>query len=170
MPKFEKGKTVTKTAEETAVELDREMSMDAELIGNFITQKVAVAMAEKSRKYEKKIKKLEKGGKDKVSGESTKKNGRRGGGHASKKNKPPKTQTTTKSGPPSKSAYRSAPLRKSILRSPSRGKSQQAGAADSGTPEKWKRKKAARSKSASRSTLRSLKTDNAKSRGRYKKR
>ena len=36
MLKHEKGQTMTKTAEETAVELDKEMSMDAELIGNFI--------------------------------------------------------------------------------------------------------------------------------------
>ena len=46
------------------MELDGEMSMDAELIGKFITQQVAVAMAEKSREYEKKIKKnLRKAGK-----------------------------------------------------------------------------------------------------------
>ena len=44
-------------------------------------------MAEKSREYEKKIKKLEKGGKDKGSGESTTINGTRGGGRASRKNK-----------------------------------------------------------------------------------
>ena len=54
--KLEKGQNVTKTTEETAVELDREMSMDAELIGKFITQQVAAAMADKSKKYEKKIK------------------------------------------------------------------------------------------------------------------
>ena len=47
MSKLEKGQTITKTVEETAVELYGEMSMDAELIGKFITQKVAVAMAEK---------------------------------------------------------------------------------------------------------------------------
>ena len=62
MSKLEKGQTVTKTAEETAVALDREMSMDTDLIGKFITQQVAVAMVEKSREYEKKIKKLDKGG------------------------------------------------------------------------------------------------------------
>ena len=56
MSKLEKGKTITKTAEETAVELDGKMSMDAKLIGKFITQQVAVAMAEKSKEYEKKIK------------------------------------------------------------------------------------------------------------------
>ena len=33
MPKLEKGQNVTKTAEETAMELDCEVSMDAELIG-----------------------------------------------------------------------------------------------------------------------------------------
>ena len=55
MLKLGKGQTVTKTAEETAVALDGEMSMDAKLIGKFITQQVAVAMAEKSREYEKKI-------------------------------------------------------------------------------------------------------------------
>ena len=157
-------------AEETAVALDREMSMDAELIGKFITQQVAVAMAEKSREYEKKIKKLEKGGKDDEKGESTRKNGTRGGGRASRKNEPSKTQPNPNSGPPPKSTSRSAPRRQIILRSPSRGKYQQAGAADSGTPEKGKKKKAARSKSASRSALRTSKTDGAKSRGRSKKR
>ena len=52
-----------------------------------------------------------------------------------------KTQTTTKSGPSQKSASRSAQGRKSILRSPSQGISQQAGAADSGTPEKNNKEK-----------------------------
>ena len=61
-------------------------------------------MSEKSREYEKKINKIEKGGKEKVSGESSRKNGTRGGGRASKKNKKCKTQTTTKSGPPQKYA------------------------------------------------------------------
>ena len=54
--KIEKGQNITKTAEETAVELDRKMSMDVELIGKFITQQVAVAMADKTKQYEKKIK------------------------------------------------------------------------------------------------------------------
>ena len=52
MSKLEKGQTITKTAEDTAVEIDGEMSMDAELIGKFITNQVTVAMAEKSREYE----------------------------------------------------------------------------------------------------------------------
>ena len=56
MSKLEKGQTVTKTAEETAVALDGEMNMDAKLIGKFITQQVAVTMVEKSREYEKKLK------------------------------------------------------------------------------------------------------------------
>ena len=56
MSKLEKRQTITKTAEETAVELDGEMSMDAKLIGKFITQQISVAMAEKSKEYEKKIK------------------------------------------------------------------------------------------------------------------
>ena len=38
------------------MELDGEMSMDAEIIGKFITQQVAVAMADKTKQYEKKIK------------------------------------------------------------------------------------------------------------------
>ena len=56
MSKIEKGQTITKTAEETSVGLDRKMSMNAKLIGKFITQKVAVAMAKKSKEYENKIK------------------------------------------------------------------------------------------------------------------
>ena len=47
--KFEKGQNITKSAEETAVELDGEMSMDANLIGKFITQLVAAAMAKKTK-------------------------------------------------------------------------------------------------------------------------
>ena len=47
------------------MELDGDMSMDPELIGKFITQKFTVAMAEKSREYEKKIKKLRKAEKTK---------------------------------------------------------------------------------------------------------
>ena len=57
--------------EETALELGREVSMEAEIIGKFITQQVAVAMAEKTKQYEKKITKLEKGGRDRVLGESS---------------------------------------------------------------------------------------------------
>ena len=48
------------------------MSMDTELIGKFITQQVSAAMSEKTKQYEKKIKELEKGGKDGVSGEMAK--------------------------------------------------------------------------------------------------
>ena len=66
------------------MELDWETSMDAKLIGKFITQQVAVARADNSKEYEKK--KLEKGGRDRVLGESSQKNGTRGGGRASRKN------------------------------------------------------------------------------------
>ena len=86
------------------MELDREMSMDADLIRKFITQQVAVAMAKKTKQYEKKIKKLKKGGRDRVSGESSSKKGMRGNGRASKKKNISTTQTNTKSRPPQKSA------------------------------------------------------------------
>ena len=118
MSKLEKGQTITKTAEETAVELYGEMSMDAELINKFITQQFAVTMAEKSKEYEMEIIKFEKGGRDRVLGESSPKIGTRDGGRASKKNKPSKTQLTTKSGPPPKSVSWSASHRQSILQSP----------------------------------------------------
>ena len=78
MSKLEKGQNITKTAKETAVELDGEMSMDSKIIGKFITQQVAFTMAKKTKQYENKIKKLEKGGGDRVSGELTTKNGTRG--------------------------------------------------------------------------------------------
>ena len=55
MSKLEKGQNVTKSEEETAVDLDNEMLMDAKLIGKFITQQVAAAMAEKKKQHEKKI-------------------------------------------------------------------------------------------------------------------
>ena len=53
MSKLKKGQNITKSAEETAVELDGEMSMDAELVGKFITQQVAAVMAQKTKQYEK---------------------------------------------------------------------------------------------------------------------
>ena len=56
MSKLEKGQNVTESAEETAVELYGEISMDAKLIGNFITRQVAAAMAKKTKQYVKKIK------------------------------------------------------------------------------------------------------------------
>ena len=58
MSKLKKGQNVTKTAEETAVELDGEMSMDAKITGKFIIQQVAAVMDEKTKQYENKIKKL----------------------------------------------------------------------------------------------------------------
>ena len=73
MSKLKKCQNVNKSAEETAVKLDGKMPMDAKLIGKFITQQVAVAMDEKKKQYEKKIKKLEKGGKDGLLGVSGKK-------------------------------------------------------------------------------------------------
>ena len=133
MSKLEKGKNVAKAAEETAVELDGKMSMDADLIGKYITRQVAVAMAENAKQYEKKIKNIEKCGRDRVSGESSQKNGTRGGGRASKKNRKSATQTNTKSITPQKSASQSAQVRKSILRRPSIGRSQKSGDANSGT-------------------------------------
>ena len=72
MLKLEKGQNVTKYAEETSMELEGEISIDTKLIVKFITQQVAAAMAEKTKQYEKKVKNLEKGGKDRVSGESAK--------------------------------------------------------------------------------------------------
>ena len=47
MSKLKKGQNVNKSAEETAVELDSEMSMGVRLIWKFITQQVAAEMAEK---------------------------------------------------------------------------------------------------------------------------
>ena len=38
MSKLEKGQNVNKSAEETVMEIDGEMSMEAELIGKYITQ------------------------------------------------------------------------------------------------------------------------------------
>ena len=61
MSKLEKGQNITKTAEETAVELYWEMSMDTKHIGKFITQQVAAAMAKKIKQYEKNIKIWRKG-------------------------------------------------------------------------------------------------------------
>ena len=63
MSKLEKGQNVTKSTEETDVELDRESSMDAELIGNFITQQVIGAMAKKTKQYKKREKIWRKVGK-----------------------------------------------------------------------------------------------------------
>ena len=100
MYKLEKGQKSTKTAEETSVELDGEMYMNAKLIGKFITQQVAVAMSKKTKKYEEKIKKHEIGGGDRILGESSPKNGTRGGECSSKRKKTSQTQLTTKSRSP----------------------------------------------------------------------
>ena len=45
--KLEKVRNITKTVEETDVEFDGEISMDAKLIGKFVTQQVAVTKTEK---------------------------------------------------------------------------------------------------------------------------
>ena len=55
MSKPEKGQNVNKSAEETSVEQDGKMSMDAELIGKFTTQQFADAMDKEKNQYEKKI-------------------------------------------------------------------------------------------------------------------
>ena len=51
MSKLEKGQNITKTVEETAVELDREMPMNAKLISKFINQQVATAIAKNTKQY-----------------------------------------------------------------------------------------------------------------------
>ena len=51
MSKLEKDQNITKTVEETAVELDGEMSMNAKLISKFINQQVAAAIAENTKQY-----------------------------------------------------------------------------------------------------------------------
>ena len=55
MIKPKKGQNVNKSTEETA-KLDGKMSMDAKLIGKFITQEVAVAMAKKQNSTKRKLK------------------------------------------------------------------------------------------------------------------
>ena len=145
------------------------MSMDADLIGKFITQQVIVKMANITKQYEKKIKNERKVEEIEFQDSHPQKNGTRGGGRASKKNKKSATQTNTKSRPPHKSASQSAQGRKSILWIPLRGRSQKAGDADSGTPGNGRGNIAACSKSGSSSTKQTSKTDGAKSRGRSKK-
>ena len=49
MYKLERGQNVKNLAEETSVELESGISMDAELIGEFITQWVADVMAERKK-------------------------------------------------------------------------------------------------------------------------
>ena len=56
MSKLEKGQNITKTAEETAMSLDKKMSLDSELIVKLITQQVEVEITKKTKQYEKKIK------------------------------------------------------------------------------------------------------------------
>ena len=85
MSKIEKGQNVNHSAEETAVDLDGKISMKADLIGKFITQQVAAAMSEKTKQYEKTIKNWRK--LERMEYRESFKNGTRGGGRASKKNK-----------------------------------------------------------------------------------
>ena len=98
-------------------------------------------MADETKKYENKMKKLEKGVRDRLLGEFSLKKGTRGGGRASKKKKTSTTQTDTKSRTPQKYASQSAQGQKSILRSLSRGRSQKVDNADIGTPQNRKKKK-----------------------------
>ena len=144
MSKLEKGQNITKTAEETAVELDREMSMDAKLISNFITQQVSVPMANKKKIMKRISRNLRKAEETECRESRLQK---RYKGRWTRLQKKSKTQTTTKSVPPQKSESRSTQGRKSILQSPSRGRYQQVGAANSGMPKKRTKKKVARSKS-----------------------
>ena len=51
--KLKKGQNVTNSAEETAMELDGEMSMNAKFIVKFTTQQVTAAMAKITKQYEK---------------------------------------------------------------------------------------------------------------------
>ena len=51
IPKLDKGKQVNKSMEEKALELNRDIYVDAKLIGKFITQQVAAAMAKKKNVY-----------------------------------------------------------------------------------------------------------------------
>ena len=138
MSKLKKGQNVTKTAEETALELDREMSMDAELTGKFITQQVAAVMADKTKQYEKKIKNWRKV-EEIECWESYHQKTVRGVVDAPPRKQKVLTQMTTKSRKQHKSASQSAQGRKSILRIPSRGISQKAVDANSGTPGNKKR-------------------------------
>ena len=73
MSNLKKVQNVNKSAEETDVELDGEMSMDAELIGKFITQQVGDAMAERKTVWKEK-KNIEKDGKGGVLGELEERN------------------------------------------------------------------------------------------------
>ena len=92
----------------------------------------------------------------------------RGGGRAYNKNKKSVTHTNTESSPPQKSVSQSAQDRKSILRSPLRGRSQKEGNADSSTQGNCRWKKAARPKSAWTLTKQTSKTDGEeKVRGSY---
>ena len=102
MSKLQKGQNVNKSAEETAAELDGEISMDSKLIGKFITQQVSATMTEKTKHYETKIKNW--GKLERMDYWESKKKETRGGGCASRKTKKFTTQTTTKSKTHKKSA------------------------------------------------------------------
>ena len=60
MSKLEKVQNVNNSAEETAVELDGEMSMEADLTGKFLMQQVAAVMAKKQNSTKRKLKTGEK--------------------------------------------------------------------------------------------------------------
>ena len=169
MSKLKKGQNITKTAEETAVELNGKMSMDAELIGNFITQQVAVAMPEKTKQYEKKIKKLEKGGIDRVSGELSPKTVRGAVDAPPRKSKHPRLNQTQ-----SQDHLRNLRIDRHKAERVSFGASQgddpnKQALTTVVLQKKGKNKKVARSKSASALNLQTSKTDGAKLRARYKK-
>ena len=98
-------------------------------------QQVAATMAKKTKQQEKIIKKLEKGGKYGVSGESKKKRnkGRWTLLQEEEKIHDSLKKTTTKSKTKKQSASQSAQGQNSILRNSSRGQNPELGNADSGT-------------------------------------
>ena len=130
MSNLKKGQNMNKSAD---VELDSEISLDAELIGKLITQQVAAAMAKKTNQYESKINKLRKV--ERIGCWESPKNWTRGGWCASKKKEEYTTTTTTtattkKSKTQQQSASRSSQGQNSILWTTSREQNREAGDAN----------------------------------------
>jgi len=120
LARLSKSQAVVKSAEETALEIDSEMSMNAENMSRYIDQKISSGVAAKTKDLERKLARIEKsntrGGSTSNPTDSSK-NRTRGQGGATKKKKSAQANQKSQRG---QSDSKDNP--KSILRNPSRGR------------------------------------------------
>ena len=104
MSKLEKVQNITQTGKGKAVDLNGEMSMDAELLASSSPNNLQSIWKRRQNSTKIRTSNLRKAEKTEFRDSRPQKNYMRGGGCAYKKNKTSQTQTNTKSRPPQKSA------------------------------------------------------------------